>query len=160
MQVLVILRLWEFDSPRPHNRFSPLWFAVRRTRLPALFVGLGMHAMIGPMFGPVVWFALLMAGLLVRQLCARALGLPTFPDGARTSSGRATARRLRTSEDVSCSPGDRTSRGIRMRGLFGTDESCIMMQLLTDLIAAARFFATSAIHAADHAACGQSPHPN
>jgi len=37
-----------------------------------------------------------------------------------------------------------------MRGLFGTDESCIMMQLLTDLIAAARFFATSAIHAADH----------
>jgi hypothetical protein len=47
-----------------------------------------------------------------------------------------------------------------MRGLFGTDESCIMMQLLTDLIAAARFFATSAIHAADHAACGQSPHPN
>ena len=60
----MILRLWEFDSPRPHNRFSPLWFAVRRTRLPALFVGLGMHAMIGPMFGPVVWFALLMAGLL------------------------------------------------------------------------------------------------
>jgi hypothetical protein len=47
-----------------------------------------------------------------------------------------------------------------MRGLFGTDESCIMMQLLTDLIAAACFFATSAIHADDHAACGQSPHPN
>jgi hypothetical protein len=43
---------------------APLWFAVRRTRLPALFVGLGMHAMIGLMFGPVVWFALLMAGLL------------------------------------------------------------------------------------------------
>jgi hypothetical protein len=50
--------------------------------------------------------------------------------------------------------------GIQMRGVFGTDESCIMMRLLTDLIAAARFFATSAIHAADHAACGQSPHPN
>ena len=44
---------------------APLWFAFRRTRLPALFVGLGMHAMIGLMFGPVVWFALLMAGLLV-----------------------------------------------------------------------------------------------
>jgi ABC-type enterobactin transport system permease subunit len=40
---------------------APLWFAVRRTRLPARFVGLGMHAMIGLMFGPVVWFALLMA---------------------------------------------------------------------------------------------------
>jgi hypothetical protein len=44
---------------------APLWFAVRRARLPALFVGLGMHAMIGLMFGPVIWFALLMAGLLI-----------------------------------------------------------------------------------------------
>jgi hypothetical protein len=44
---------------------APIWFAIRRARLPALFVGLGMHAMIGLMFGPVIWFALLMAGLLV-----------------------------------------------------------------------------------------------
>jgi uncharacterized membrane protein YphA (DoxX/SURF4 family) len=44
---------------------APLWFVLPWTRLPALFVGLGMHAMIGMMFGPVVWFALLMSGMLV-----------------------------------------------------------------------------------------------
>jgi len=44
---------------------APLWFALRRTRLLALGYGLGMHSMIGLMFGPVVWFALLMMTLLV-----------------------------------------------------------------------------------------------
>jgi uncharacterized membrane protein YphA (DoxX/SURF4 family) len=44
--------------------FAPLWFAVRPTRVAALFYGLGMHLMIGLMFGPVVWFALLMMTLL------------------------------------------------------------------------------------------------
>lgn len=43
---------------------APLWFGLRRTRIPALFVGLGMHATIGLMFGPVIWFSLLM-GVLV-----------------------------------------------------------------------------------------------
>jgi Vitamin K-dependent gamma-carboxylase len=44
---------------------APLWFAMRWTRMPALVVGLGMHTMIGLMFGPVIWFALLMGGILV-----------------------------------------------------------------------------------------------
>ena len=44
---------------------APLWFALRPTRTPALVAGLGMHTMIGLMFGPVIWFALLMASLLV-----------------------------------------------------------------------------------------------
>ena len=44
---------------------APLWFSLRVTRRPALVVGLGMHAMIGLMFGPVIWFALLMSSLLV-----------------------------------------------------------------------------------------------
>jgi Vitamin K-dependent gamma-carboxylase len=44
---------------------APLWFALPWTRTPALVAGLGMHAMIGLMFGPVVWFALLMSSLLV-----------------------------------------------------------------------------------------------
>ena len=43
---------------------APLWFALPWTRVPALVVGLGMHFMIGLMFGPVVWFALLMASML------------------------------------------------------------------------------------------------
>jgi hypothetical protein len=43
---------------------APLWFALRRTRPYALLFGLGMHLMIGLMFGPVVWFALLMMTLL------------------------------------------------------------------------------------------------
>jgi hypothetical protein len=44
---------------------APLWFSLRKTRVPALFVGLGMHATIGVMFGPVVWFSLLMSVLLL-----------------------------------------------------------------------------------------------
>lgn len=44
---------------------APLWFALPATRRVAFFVGLGMHAMIGLMFGPVVWFALLMSTLLI-----------------------------------------------------------------------------------------------
>ena len=44
---------------------APLWFALSRTRSFALVFGLGMHAMIGLMFGPVRWFALLMMTVLV-----------------------------------------------------------------------------------------------
>jgi hypothetical protein len=44
---------------------APLWFSLRPTRLPALVLLLGMHAVIGLGFGPVIWFACLMAGLLV-----------------------------------------------------------------------------------------------
>ncbi len=44
---------------------APLWFALPWTRRPALAAGLTMHALIGLMFGPVIWFALLMAALLV-----------------------------------------------------------------------------------------------
>jgi hypothetical protein len=44
---------------------APLWFLMPWTRLPALYIGLGMHFFIGLMFGPVVWFALLMAVLLL-----------------------------------------------------------------------------------------------
>ena len=44
---------------------APLWFSLRWTRRFALFAGLGMHAMIGLMFGPVLWFALLMSTLLI-----------------------------------------------------------------------------------------------
>jgi uncharacterized membrane protein YphA (DoxX/SURF4 family) len=50
---------------------APLWFALPWTRRPALFVGLGMHAMIGLMFGPVVWFALLMSVLLIGAFAKR-----------------------------------------------------------------------------------------
>jgi hypothetical protein len=44
---------------------APLWFAWRRARPYALAYGIAMHAMIGLMFGPVRWFALLMIALLV-----------------------------------------------------------------------------------------------
>ena len=45
--------------------FAPLWFGLAKTRGYALIFGLGMHAMIGLCFGPVLWFALLMMTLLV-----------------------------------------------------------------------------------------------
>ena len=44
---------------------APLWFGLRLTRRCALAYGVAMHALIGLMFGPVVWFALLMIVLLV-----------------------------------------------------------------------------------------------
>jgi hypothetical protein len=43
---------------------APLWFALPWTRPFALAFGLGMHLMIGLMFGPVIWFSLLMMTLL------------------------------------------------------------------------------------------------
>lgn len=44
---------------------APLWFGLRWTRPYALAFGVGMHFMIGLMFGPVIWFSLLMISLLV-----------------------------------------------------------------------------------------------
>jgi len=44
---------------------APLWFALPLTRLPAVVLLLGMHAVIGLSFGPVVWFAIMMASLLI-----------------------------------------------------------------------------------------------
>jgi uncharacterized membrane protein YphA (DoxX/SURF4 family) len=44
---------------------APVWFGLARTRTPALIFGVGMHVMIGLMFGPVRWLALLMITLLV-----------------------------------------------------------------------------------------------
>jgi uncharacterized membrane protein YphA (DoxX/SURF4 family) len=44
---------------------APVWFLVPWTRPYALVFGLGMHLMIGLMFGPVIWFSLLMMTLLI-----------------------------------------------------------------------------------------------
>lgn len=44
---------------------APLWFGLPWTRPYALVFGVGMHLMIGVMFGPVIWFSLLMITLLV-----------------------------------------------------------------------------------------------
>ena len=44
---------------------APLWFGMKKTRPFALVIGVGMHFMIGSMFWPVRWFALLMATLLI-----------------------------------------------------------------------------------------------
>ena len=44
---------------------APLWFGLGWTRPFALAFGLGMHLMIGLMFGPVIWFSLLMITLLL-----------------------------------------------------------------------------------------------
>jgi hypothetical protein len=41
-----------------------LWLIPRRTRRFGLLFGLAMHALIGSMFGPVIWFSLLMITLL------------------------------------------------------------------------------------------------
>lgn len=45
--------------------FAPLWFAIPRARPIGLVLGVGMHFMIGMMFGPVRYFAMLMSSLLL-----------------------------------------------------------------------------------------------
>jgi hypothetical protein len=44
---------------------APLWFVVPWTRRWALLLAVGMHLMIGLMFGPVLWFSLLMIAVLL-----------------------------------------------------------------------------------------------
>jgi len=63
---------------------APLWFAIRPVRPFALVFGVGMHLTIGLMFGPVIWFSLLMISLLVASyaperwlVSALHLGRPT-----------------------------------------------------------------------------------
>jgi hypothetical protein len=63
---------------------APLWFGLPWTRPYALVFGVGMHLMIGLMFGPVIWFSLLMMTLLVASYApapwlARALRLRVPP---------------------------------------------------------------------------------
>ena len=63
---------------------APLWFGWRRTRPYALGYGVAMHAMIGLMFGPVLWFALLMIALLVASYAP----LAWLRRGLRDATGR------------------------------------------------------------------------
>ncbi|GEM_PF-687088 len=50
---------------------APIWFSWSLTRRPALIMGLGLHAFIGLCFGPVKWFAILMAVLLLGGFAPR-----------------------------------------------------------------------------------------
>jgi hypothetical protein len=43
---------------------APIWFAIPGTRKYAFVFGMGLHLMIALMFGPVVWFGLLMMSAL------------------------------------------------------------------------------------------------
>ena len=45
--------------------FAPLWFSWHRSRPMAVLAAASMHTMIGLMFGPVRYFAMLMATLIV-----------------------------------------------------------------------------------------------
>ena len=75
---------------------APLWFALRWTRPYAVIYALGMHALIGLMFGPVIWFAILMSTLLVacylpERWLLRLFGRPAV--GEATAPATATASR-------------------------------------------------------------------
>jgi hypothetical protein len=70
---------------------APIWFSWSRSRPYALAFGLGMHVFIGLCFGPVVWFAVLMAILLVGGFAPEPWLLRAF----------ATLRRLGTRTDTS-----------------------------------------------------------
>jgi vitamin K-dependent gamma-carboxylase-like protein len=73
--------------------FAPLWFGLAKTRSFALAFGLGMHAMIGLMFGPVLWFALLMMTLLAAGYLPERLLAPL-----ETLAGRLEKKRPRLRE--------------------------------------------------------------
>ena len=44
---------------------APLWFVWKKARVPTVVWAIAMHTMIGLMFGPVRWFGLLMASLVI-----------------------------------------------------------------------------------------------
>jgi hypothetical protein len=50
---------------------APLWYSLPWTRPIAIMIGVGMHASIGVMFGPVVWFSCLMITLIVSCFAPR-----------------------------------------------------------------------------------------
>lgn len=74
---------------------APVWFGLARTRPLALWFGLGMHTMIGLMFGPVLWFALLMMTLLFAGYAPYRLLKPLEGMADRLESSRA-ARSVRS----------------------------------------------------------------
>jgi uncharacterized membrane protein YphA (DoxX/SURF4 family) len=66
---------------------APLWFALRWTRPFAVAYAMVMHTLIGLMFGPVAWFALLMIALLAASYLPVTWLQPTFGLG-RTPATR------------------------------------------------------------------------
>jgi hypothetical protein len=92
---------------------APLWFGWRRTRPGALAYGIAMHAAIGLMFGPVIWFSLLMIVVLVagyapitwlRPPVARTGASPRQAALVRTSAGRPRGGTSPSSDRTSRSP--------------------------------------------------------
>lgn len=63
---------------------APLWLALRPTRPYALAFGVAMHLMIGLMFGPVIWFSLLMISLLVASYTPEPWLARAFTETRRT----------------------------------------------------------------------------
>ena len=70
---------------------APVWFLLRWTRPVAVIAGLGMHALIGLMFGPVIWFALLMSTLLIACYVPERWLLPAFATVTRRVRANPTA---------------------------------------------------------------------
>jgi hypothetical protein len=63
--------------------FAPLWFALPQTRNLAVVFAVGMHVGIGVMFGPVVWFALLMITVVLAAYLPAPLVAPLESFAAR-----------------------------------------------------------------------------
>lgn len=72
---------------------APLWFGMKKTRTAALVVGVGMHFMIGAMFWPVRWFAMLMATLLLASYLPESIldRLRDWIRARRSTAGRGRA---------------------------------------------------------------------
>jgi uncharacterized membrane protein YphA (DoxX/SURF4 family) len=76
---------------------APLWFSVRRLRPWGLAFGMSMHAAIGVMFGPVVWFSLLMMVLLFGSFAP----LPWLTRGFDVAWTKLTERQATSSASLS-----------------------------------------------------------
>ena len=74
---------------------APLWFSLPWTRKWAMLYGIAMHTMIGLMFGPVIWFALLMITILIGAFIKFFIFGETPPSDS-SASARLTSRRART----------------------------------------------------------------
>lgn len=75
-----------------YELFAPIWFSWSKSRPYAVVYGLAMHAMIGLMFGPVIWFSLLMMSLVVAGFAPEAWLKRAFGGAARIASRLRPAR--------------------------------------------------------------------
>ena len=110
-------------APKPVFVFeigAPVWFGLSRTRTLAFLYGVAMHVLIGLMFGPVVWFALLMITMLVGGYAPDGWFSGSIGSPSGWSGGRPRRTRPRTTRRTRAKRHDYADAGCILAGGLAT----------------------------------------